>query len=171
MQRIFFEMFNDQGAPDARERLRSFCGSPAWVIRLTELRPYSTFWDFMAEAEKLWFSLDESEWLAAFACHPRIGETKAPAAATQDFAASSTSEQSTAQETLSEVAEDFLAANRAYEEKFGFLYIVFANGRTAPELLAILQKRLTNDRPTELLEGAKQQWLITQLRMTRYFQS
>ena len=170
MQRIQFEMFNDQLAPDARERLRSFCGSSAWVRCLAELRPYSTHWDFMDEAQKLWFSLDEPEWLAAFACHPRIGETNPPAAATEDFAAASTAEQSTARSTLDNVAEALIAANRAYEEKFGFRYIVFASGRTAPELLTILQQRLTHDRSAELLEAARQQWLITELRMKRYFQ-
>jgi OHCU decarboxylase len=113
--------------------------------------------------------MPEEEWLAAFACHPRIGERKAEVdaigGAGAQFADWSGTEQRSAQATLEAVAAALVEGNRAYEKKFGFLYIVFASGRTAPELLAILEERLGHDRETELNAAARQQWAITKLRL------
>jgi len=118
-------------------------------------------------AETVWFSLEEADWLEAFACHPRIGEKKA---ATTSYLAHSESEQAAAQQTLDEVAKALLAGNRAYEEQFGFRYIVFASGRGAPELLDVLQSRLANSRDEELQEAARQQLRITNLRLRKWLQ-
>lgn len=154
----------------AEASLLSCCGSPKWARTLIEQRPYTAFDALLHQAEAAWFAMPESEWLAAFACHPRIGERNAEVATTTQFADWSGSEQRSAQATLKAVATALLESNRAYEAKFGFLYIVFASGRTAPELLAILEERLQHDRPTELREAARQQWEITKLRMTTWFQ-
>jgi OHCU decarboxylase len=161
--------WNQLPAEEAREALLSCCGSPAWAHALLERRPYASLAALLIDGEAAWFALPESEWLTAFACHPRIGERKADTATTVQFAAWSGTEQSSAQATLEAVAKALAKGNKLYEERFGFLYIVFASGRTAPELLAILEERLLHDRATELNEAARQQWEITRLRMTRYF--
>ncbi len=119
----------------------------------------------LQSASNLWFALPEQDWLEAFDCHPRIGEVRAPAT---EFLAHSTSEQLTAQQTLAEVQAQLNAGNQAYEARFGFLYIVFASGRTAPELLALLQQRLHNTRAEELQQAAQQQDRITRLRLERW---
>ena len=75
-----------------------------------------------------------------------------------------------AQATLGMVQDALAEANAAYERRFGFIYLVYANGRSAPELLDILQERLTHDRDAELIEAARQQWLITRLRLGRAFE-
>jgi len=160
-----FEGWNAGGAVEAETALLACCGSGVWATTLVARRPYTDFEEFVADAEAVWFGLPESEWLTAFACHPRIGEKKVPAAAGERFAAWSGTEQSSAQATLEAVAAALVEGNRAYEEKFGFLYIVFASGRTAPELLRILEDRLENDRATELREAARQQWEIAKLRL------
>jgi OHCU decarboxylase len=141
---------------------------------LAERRPYPSLEALLVDAEAVWFALAEEEWLAAFACHPRIGERKAELAAIggagEQFADWSGIEQRAAQGTLEAVAAALVDGNRAYETKFGFLYVVFASGRTAPELLAILEERLGRDRATELNEAARQQWAITHLRLGKLFQ-
>jgi OHCU decarboxylase len=159
------DAWNRANPSQAEASLLACCGSPEWAAVLTERRPYASFEALLTDAEAVWFALPESEWLAAFACHPRIGEKKAPAAAGEQFAQWSGSEQSSAQATLQEVASALADGNRAYEAKFGFMYIVFASGRTAPELLRILKDRLDNDRETELREAARQQWAIAKMRM------
>ena len=80
----------------------------------------------------------------------------------------STGEQQAAQATLDGVAEALVCGNQLYEQRFGFRYIVFASGRSAPELLAVLEQRLTHTREQELLEAAHQQDRITKLRMERW---
>ncbi len=163
------EVWNQAPAAEATEALLSCCGSPAWVHTLVSRRPYATLQSLVIDAEGMWFAQPESEWLTAFACHPRIGEKKAQAPNTQAFAASSTSEQAATQASLdAAVAQALIEGNRAYEARFGFLYIVFASGRSAPELLRVLEARLGNTRAAELHEAARQQWLITHLRFTRW---
>ena len=66
-------------------------------------------------------------------------------------------------------AEDVLdalaAGNEAYERKFGFIFIVCATGRSAAEMLALLEARLGNDRATELGNAASEQARITEFRL------
>ena len=161
------ELFNTEPGPEAIARLLACCYSNAWAATLTAHRPYPSSEALIAAAETLWFSLAEPDWLEAFAAHPRIGERKA---ATTQYLASSETEQAAAQQTLAQVEEALLLGNRAYEEKFGFRYIVFASGRTAPELLAVLNERLTYTRDEELQEAARQQQRITALRMQKWLQ-
>ncbi len=58
--------------------------------------------------------------------------------------------------------------NREYESKFGFIYIVCATGKTAEQMLELLQRRLQNDRETELAEASEQQRQIMQLRLGKW---
>ena len=145
--------------------LLACCGSQAWASRLCSARPSRSQQALLQASSEIWFALPETDWLEAFACHPRIGEVKP---GTTGFLTHSTDEQSAAQQTLAQVSEQLLEGNRAYEAKFGFLYIVFASGRTAPELLAVLQQRLQNTRAEELHEAARQQDRITRLRLERW---
>ncbi len=165
--------WNQLPAEEATEKLLSCCGSDCWAKLLAAHRPYRSLDALLLDCEEFWFALPEEEWLAAFACHPRIGERKAETAAIggagAQFADWSGTEQRSAQATLEAVSTALVEGNRAYEQKFGFLYIVFASGRTAPELLAILEERLGHDRATELNEAARQQWAITNLRLGKLF--
>ena len=159
------EIFNGQLAAEAHAALLACCGCRLWAEILTQQRPYGSATEAMERASALWFTLAESDWLEAFAQHPRIGEVKAPVSA---FLTHSTGEQAAAQETLAGVAAQLFEGNAAYEERFGFRYLVFASGRTAPELLAVLNERLGRTREEELEEAARQQDLITRLRMERW---
>jgi 2-oxo-4-hydroxy-4-carboxy-5-ureidoimidazoline decarboxylase len=159
------EIFNTQPEPEAIAALLTCCGSQRWARTLAAQRPFATPQALVEASSALWFSLSEADWLEAFAHHPRIGETRP---AITSFLTHSTTEQSTIQQTIAKVAEALIAGNLAYEDKFGFLYIVFASGRTAPELLDVLQSRLRNTREQELHEAATQQDQITTLRIKRW---
>jgi OHCU decarboxylase len=165
--------WNHASPAQAIQALLSCCGSHRWAQVLAERRPYLSLSALLVDAEEVWFALPEEEWLAAFACHPRIGEprgeTSAIGVAGAQFADWSGTEQRSAQATLEAVSTALVEGNRAYEKKFGFLYLVFASGRTAPELLAILKERLSHDRHTELNEAARQQAAITKLRLGKLF--
>ena len=152
----------------AEEHLLGCCGSREWARRLVDRRPYGAAgWNrLMVDAEKIWFDLPETDCLKALACHPRIGEKKGRG--TAEFLSLSEGEQAAAQDTLGEVAERLAAGNKAYEERFGFPYIVYASGRTAPDLLEDLRGRMGRDRDTELQEAVRQQWEITRMRMTKW---
>ena len=159
------DLFDAMRPEAAIDRLLACCGSRRWAETLSANRPYDTAAALIADAEAVWFALDEADWLEAFACHPRIGESTA---ATTDYLAHSEQEQAAAHQSLNAVANALLEGNGAYEAKFGFLYLVFASGRSAPELLAVLQSRLVNSREDELQEAARQQLRITNLRLRKW---
>jgi 2-oxo-4-hydroxy-4-carboxy-5-ureidoimidazoline decarboxylase len=141
-------------------------GSQVWATQLAALRPFATPFDLTCTADIVWRSLPPADQQQAFDSHPRIGERHAKAATAASLALSE-AEQSAAQLTTDTEAA-LAAANRAYEEKFGRIFIVCATGKSAAEMLAILQHRLSNDPATELREAAEQQRQITQLRLRKW---
>ena len=70
----------------------------------------------------------------------------------------------------SAILEELATGNLRYEELFGFTYVVCATGKTAEEMLEILQRRLASDRQTELREATEQQRQITQIRLRKWLQ-
>jgi len=138
--------------------LRAVCASPAWIDAMAAARPFASWEEMIATSDRIWMALPESEWLAAFAAHPRIGERK-PGWSSQEQAGT----HAAAQETLNAIAD----GNRVYEEKHGFVYLVCATGRSADEMRANLEERLQNDRDTELRIAAEEHAKITALRLEK----
>lgn len=163
------ERLNALDADAAERELLKCCGSTAWARELAAQRPFAVTQELLAAADSLWWSLDAKDWLEAFAAHPKIGGRRA--AREQDAQAQNWSEQEQSgardaeQSTLDELAE----ANRAYEEKFGHIFIVCATGRSAEEMLALLRARLPNDPADELRVAAEEQRRITRMRLQKSF--
>ena len=162
------ERLNGMAAGEAETWLLACCGSRRWAAEVSGRRPFGDGETLLEAAGAVWFGLEAEDWLEAFACHPRIGERRA---AETVSLASSEREQAVAQRTLAGVAERLHAGNGLYEERFGFRYIVFASGRSAPELLAVLEERLTHTRDEELEEAARQQHRITVRRMQEWLET
>ena len=159
----------DAAPPEAaREILSRACGSTAWVSRMLARRPFGSEQALLAAAREEWFALSEHDWLEAFSHHPKIGDRASLAArfpVTHDLSAK---EQSAVSFATADVIIDLADANQAYLDRFGFIFIVCATGKTAAEMLALLRARLTNDRATELRNAAEEQAKITALRLTAY---
>jgi 2-oxo-4-hydroxy-4-carboxy-5-ureidoimidazoline decarboxylase len=158
--------WNALDATAAAEAILPCNGSRAWAAKMAELRPFDTAFGLTCSADIVWRSLPPADWQQAFDSHPRIGEHKAKAATAQSLAWSS-GEQSAAQLT-DDVQAQLAEANRIYEERFGRIFIVCASGKSAAEMLAILNARLANDPVTELHEAAEQQRQITQIRLRKW---
>ncbi len=144
----------------------SCCGSQAFARALAQQRPFPDVDALAVTADRIWWSLSKSDWLEAFACHPRIGEQRAHKSS--QFSAWSTQEQSQVRVAQSTVLDAIAQKNREYEQRHGFIYIVCASGRSADELLAILDRRLANSTEVEIKEAAEQQRQITQLRLRKW---
>ncbi|MDE1162902.1 MAG: 2-oxo-4-hydroxy-4-carboxy-5-ureidoimidazoline decarboxylase [Acidobacteriaceae bacterium] len=143
-------------------------GSQAWAIGVVNEYPYDTPEELFASADKVWWSLSEKDWQEAFDSHPRIGEAKAKAA-TEKSLTWSEGEQAAANPDAA-VKAKLAEANKEYEQKFGRIFIVCATGKSAAEMLAILEARMSNDANTELKEAAEQQRQITQLRLRKWLE-
>jgi 2-oxo-4-hydroxy-4-carboxy-5-ureidoimidazoline decarboxylase len=148
----------------ARAELLRCCGSTRWACMMAATRPFATAEAMVETGAGIWQSLERTDWLEAFASHPKIGDARSGAAPTAAWAEQ---EQSGAR-TAGLTTRDRLArANRDYETRFGYIFIVCATGRSAEEMLAILDRRLANPPGEELRIAAAEQWKITRLRMAK----
>ena len=152
---------------DARAALANCCAAERWVSGMLAARPFASDEALFTACDQVAATLTELDWLEAFAAHPLIGDVdslRKKYAATKQLAAGEQAGVGAASETtLRELAE----LNRAYLAKFGFIYIVFATGKSADEMLAILKSRIDNDREQEIAKAAAEQLKITRLRLTK----
>ena len=155
----------------AEPEFRKCCGSKNWARQMGQHLPFRNVSDLFEIAERVWWSLPAADWLEAFDSHPRIGEQKAAAPTSATSLSWSTKEQAGIANTNAATRELLAELNRHYEEKFGFIYIVCATGKTSEELLAILQERLTHDSQRELQIAAREQAQITRLRLNKLLES
>jgi 2-oxo-4-hydroxy-4-carboxy-5-ureidoimidazoline decarboxylase len=179
----------------ARELLRC-CGSSRWAAHMAAARPFSSVETMTLVGEVLWWALDELDWLEAFAAHPAIGSDGAKRSDRSDTSdrsdrsdgsdglGGSRSDRSdglggsgrpdwSAQEQArvacarEHVRERLAQRNREYLARFGYIFIVCATGRSAGDMLAMLESRLTNDSGAELRIAAEEQRKITRLRLAK----
>ncbi len=158
---------NDAPREEAFATLLSCCGSLSWAQRMAAARPFAAVAALLATADRIWWELRPSDWLEAFASHPRIGERKAATPQSAQASAWSAQEQAEAQTSADEIRAALAEANRAYEERFGYIYIVCATGKSSEEMLALCQQRLSNDYETELQIAAEEQRKITEIRLRK----
>jgi 2-oxo-4-hydroxy-4-carboxy-5-ureidoimidazoline decarboxylase len=159
------EDLNALPAADAREALARCCGASEWVERMVGRRPFVNLNHLLGIAHAFWMGLGHDGWREAFTHHPRIGDLESLRrrfASTADLASR---EQAAVAGVSRAVLEALAEGNRAYEERFGYIFIVFASGRSADEMLALLNGRLGNDPETEWVIAAKEQWKIMRLRL------
>ncbi|TKD07567.1 2-oxo-4-hydroxy-4-carboxy-5-ureidoimidazoline decarboxylase [Polyangium fumosum] len=155
---------NDLSNDEARAALTRCCGSTRWVDHMLHARPFQSRAELFEAASRHWNALDVADWDEAFSHHPRIGD---PAAASKSTATWAANEQAGAARSADEVRAAIAEGNRAYEAKFGRIYLVCATGKTGEELLAILRARLGNDAAEELRVAVGEQEKITRLRLEK----
>jgi OHCU decarboxylase len=163
------ETFNRSSSEVAAAALLSCCASRRWAHALVAARPFATGEALFFAADQVWATMQEADWMEAFRAHPRIGERK-PAEATAQSKTWSSQEQAQVHAAQATILSELAEGNRAYEQNFGFTYIVCSTGKSAEEMLIILKRRLASDRTTELREAAEQQRQITQIRLRKWLQ-
>jgi 2-oxo-4-hydroxy-4-carboxy-5-ureidoimidazoline decarboxylase len=163
--------WNSMPSEKAVQEILLCCGSRAWAREMALRRPIQTKVDLLVACDAIWRDLPVSDWIEAFQSHPRIGDSKVPSAASAQSAVWSSSEQQKVGTAGEAVKAALAERNRAYEQRFGRIFIVCAAGKSAQEILEILERRLRNDDKTELLEAAEQQRQIAHLRLKKWLNS
>jgi OHCU decarboxylase len=164
---VKIEDLNNLENPEAESHFRDCCGSREWARKMAAARPYHTSEELMDRAETIWNALNPADWLEAFAAHPKIGAKKA-APSQQGLSAEWSKGEQAGMENADDLIKDELAeANRLYEEKFGYIFIVCATGKTAEEMLALCRGRLGNPPEAELPVAADEQRKITEIRLRK----
>lgn len=161
--------FNARSLQEQKEELFRCCGSAVWVEQMIRHVPLESLESFLEKSDHAWFALSENEWLEAFSHHPKIGDVKSlqkKFAATAGWASGEQAGVSTAgEQTLSALKK----GNDDYEDKFGFIFIVCATGKSAEEMLQLLLNRLQNNYEMEIRVAAEEQNKITHLRLHKLF--
>jgi OHCU decarboxylase len=142
---------------EARALLVGCCGATRWVDAMLARRPFGSATALVDSADSIWRGLSEADCLEAFSHHPKIGDRSAQGVAKQ--------EQSGVASAPASIVQQLADANREYEAKFGYIFIICATGKSAESMLDALRERLRNDAQTEIRIAAAEQLKITQLRL------
>ena len=151
----------------AAKELSQCCGSQRWARAVVQARPYQSIEALLVKSDEIWRSLDRSDWLEAFRSHPKIGERKAADKVSAQAQQWSGQEQSGVSAADADAIESLASLNREYEEKFGFIFIICATGKSSGEMLTALRERLEHDPVDELPIAAAEQSKITELRLKK----
>jgi 2-oxo-4-hydroxy-4-carboxy-5-ureidoimidazoline decarboxylase len=150
-----------------RKELFRCCGSGTWVENMLSFFPADDLVELLEDAEEQWYKCSEADWKEAFAQHPRIGDLESlrkKFATTADWASV---EQGRIESASQEVIKALAEGNLEYEEKFGYIFIVCATGKSAEEMLQTLQERLAHNPEDEIEIAAEEQNKITKLRLEK----
>ncbi|SFT55541.1 2-oxo-4-hydroxy-4-carboxy-5-ureidoimidazoline decarboxylase [Arthrobacter sp. ov118] len=138
---MLLEDFNAAGRAEAAAALRPCLDIERWIAEIVDSRPFGNRGSLREAAVRAADPFTGEEVEAALAHHPRIGER---AAGNSTEARLSQSEQATLGASDPAVAAAIAEGNRAYEEKFGQVFLIRAAGRSREEILAALNARLAH---------------------------
>ncbi len=164
---MLHNFLNDQSQSQIAGTLQQCCASEKWVARMIASRPFADSAHVLAQASAIWESLEEADFLQAFAAHPQIGDVKTLHAKYANTQAIASSEQSQVATASGGTIEQLALANQLYLKRFGFIFIIFATGKSAGEMLNLLLKRIGNSRQEEIKNAAAEQLKITMLRLSK----
>ena len=162
------EAINGASAEERQSLVMRCCGSTRFAQAMAKEGPFVSMAALMGAAERIWWRLSETDYLESFTHHPQIGASREELAKrfpdTQDL---SGQEQAKVTHAPGEVLDRLAEKNKDYLDRFGFIFIVCATGKTAQEMLALLEERLKNTREQEIYYAAGEQAKITRLRLAQ----
>ena len=156
-------VLNTAESSEAEATFTQICGSGRWAQAMVASRPFLDVASLERRADRVWSDIEANDWLEAFAAHPEIGGEK-----TSGGDSWPAREQAGIASAEAGSLEQLTALNARYREKFGFIFIVCASGKSAEEMLALLKERINSDREQEIKTAADEQRKITHLRIRKW---
>ena len=166
VQAAHLQWLNLLAPREAVGALQDFCGSSNWVQHMVASRPYASLQQLYAAANEGFARLNNGDWLEAIQHHPRLGAKQAAASQSLKAQTWSAQEQSCMGASVEDRAR-FQKASRAYEARFGHIFLLCASGKSSGEMLALLEARMSNSPEKELRVAAEEQRKITRLRLEK----
>lgn len=161
------DALNRLSEADATAAFTQCCAATRWVERMVIDRPFESLDEMLEISDRIWEECDVDDYLEAFEGHPRIGDVESLAkkyAKTKGWAGG---EQKGVEGADASVIQRLADGNKSYEEKFGHIFIVCATGKSAAEMLALLEARMNNDPAQEINVAAEEQNKITRIRLKK----
>lgn len=163
------EQFNILSSEAAFKEIFKCCGSTNWAHAVVAKRPYSTVAFLKESSDAIWKACGSDDFLEAFTHHPKIGDKKSLEKKFASTSSWASNEQSGVDSANDKVLDQLAKGNTGYENKFGYIFIVCASGKSAEEMLHLLKARLPNSPEQEIVIAAGEQNKITHLRIDKLF--
>ena len=166
------DQLNRLSEADASAAFTQCCACTRWVERMEIGRPYESLTELLEISERIWEECDVDDYLEAFQGHPLIGDVESLAKKYGNTDPGSSpgwarNEQKGMDSADPVVIQSLADGNKSYEEKFGHIFIVCATGKSAAEMLALLEARMPNDPKIEVMVAADEQNKITRIRLKK----
>ena len=159
---------NNADQNKVREELSKCCGSFIWQEKMVEKLPFKNDEAIFSCAEKIWFQeCTEKDWLEAFTHHPKIGDLKSLEKKFANTKSWASNEQAGVNIANQKILQELSSLNERYENKFGYIFIVCATGKSADEMLQILKSRINNTAEREIKIAMEEQNKITKIRLEK----
>ena len=161
------DQLNRLSEADANAAFEQCCGASEWVERMVFSRPFESLGEVLETSDTIWEECDVDDYEEAFTHHPKIGDVESIAKKYANTKAWATGEQKGMGGADLAVIQKLGEGNAEYEEKYGYIFIVNATGKSAIEMLALLEARMKNDPKDEILIAAGEQNKITRIRLKK----
>lgn len=161
------DIINNATPEEAFEIFSKCCGSVNWVNKLISSRPFDSEQEVLDKAEELWYALNDTDWKEAFEHHPKIGDLNSLKEKYSGTRSMAGNEQSGMDKAAESVLSEMSELNREYENKFGYIFIVCATGKSAVEMLTLLKERIQNSPGDEIRIAMEEQNKITKIRIEK----
>lgn len=145
--------------------------SHQWCERMEQSRPFPNKQSILETADEHWKLSTEADLLEAFEGHPEIGDVTTLREKYRNTEKLAEHEQSGVISASENTLHLLAQGNQDYKDKFGFIFIVCASGKSAEEMLKLLQQRLPNSREKELQNAAEEQRKITRIRLQKILEN
>lgn len=165
MSRI--DWLNGLPLEEAQAEFMRCCGSSRWAEAMARARPFKNESSVYSEAGWLWSQTGPEDWREAISHHPRIGDVSKLRERFKATGSWSEQEQKGVEGAGEQVLHDLAEGNREYEQRFGFIFLICATGKSAQEILEQLRERMNNPPALELRIAAGEQAQITRLRLEK----
>ncbi|MDA7747032.1 2-oxo-4-hydroxy-4-carboxy-5-ureidoimidazoline decarboxylase [Psychromonas sp.] len=161
------EKINNANTEEIYRIFESCCCAPKWIESMTNARPFAQPEDMLTASDKIFKQLTKADYLIAFEGHPQIGNLQTLQSKYANTSESASHEQSGMSEADKSVIEEMHDLNLKYLEKFGFIFIVCASGKSAQQMLDLIKSRINNEHYSELTIAGIEQAKITHIRLEK----
>ena len=155
---------------DAEQALLRCCGSQNWANKMAQSRPFGSLAARHNVAIQIWEDLKVQDWLEAFEHHPRIGDHQALGARVASTRNWSANEQAGVEVAEEDILDRLASGNDKYSQRFGYVFLVCATGKSALEMLNLLEARINNSPEEELQIAQQEQQKIMLIRLDKMFE-
>ena len=169
---ITLDQLNSFSDQDAFSNLEQCCVSKTWVHKMVQSRPFSSENELIKTAASIWYNdCSIEDFKEAFTGHPKIGNVESLKEKFSHTAEWAGNEQSKVAEASMEIIEALAKSNELYENKFGYIFIVSASGKSAKQMLAIVNTRLNNQSDDEIFVAMNEQHKISVIRLVKLIEN